>query len=88
MLIGRGIAEISAHASKRYKSTIEAIRYPELLEKAYFYKMHLPKENSQRKKFKFIFLYELHCKTENGYAKLMVGVREEAKFLQYCVTAG
>ena len=86
LLIGRGISEISAHASKSYKSTLAAIRLPELIENSYFYKMYLPKENAQKKKFKFIFLYELHCKIENGYAKVMVGVREEAKFLQYCVT--
>ena len=51
-------------------------------------KMHLPKTGTQTKRFKFIFTYELHVNIENlGLVKLTVGVRENAHFLQYCVTS-
>lgn len=48
--------------------------------------MHLPKNNKQKTVFKFIFLYELHSETAYGTSKIMIGVRNNAKFLQYCIT--
>ena len=86
-IIGDSIGEIAAHASKSLRSTTAALRLPDMISNAYFFKMHLPKNNKQRKKFKFIFIYELHSHLETGYAKLMVGVRSEGRFLQYCITA-
>ena len=88
VIIGDSINEIANHASKGYKSTLAALLLPEMIENAVYYRMHLPKNNQQRKKFRFIFIYELHCKTmKYGTVKIMVGVRENARFLQYSLTA-
>lgn len=84
---GKSIDEISAHASKRYESTAASLRLPTLIRNAAFHRMYIPKDNGQRKRFGFIFLYELHCNTKRfGIVKLTVGVREDTHFLQYCVT--
>ena len=84
---GKSIDEISAHASKHHDSTAAALRLPSLIKSARYHRMYIPKENGQRKKFGFIFLYELHCDTTRfGTVKLTVGVREDTHFLQYCVT--
>jgi len=86
-IIGDSIDEIAAHAAKSFASTKAALQLPKLINEARFFKMYLPKDNySQKKKFKFIFIYELHCPKEKGFTKIMVGVRESGKFLQYCIT--
>ena len=86
-IIGDSINEIANHASKGYKSTMAALKLPEMIANAGYYRMHLPKRNQQRKKFRFIFVYELHCPTkEYGLVKVMIGVRENARFLQYSLT--
>lgn len=87
-IVGDSINEIANHASKGYKSTLAALLLPEMIENAFYYRMLLPKNNQQRKKFRFIFVYELHCQTmEYGTVKVMIGVRENARFLQYSLTA-
>lgn len=85
-VIGDSVSEIATHAAKSQRSTIAALNLPNMIRDSRFFKMHLPKDNRQRKRFKFIFLYELHCPIENGYAKLTIGVRSEGRFLQYCIT--
>lgn len=85
-IIGNSIVEIAHHASKSKASTIAALNLRKILTKASFYKMRLPKNNKQTKTFHFIFMYELHGNTSYGTSKIMIGVRENAKFLQYCIT--
>ena len=86
-LTAKGINEISGHSAKSYKSTSAALRLPELIRNAGFWKMHLPKDNGQKHRFKFVFIYELHAKTDDlGTVKLMIGVRINALFLHYSVT--
>ncbi len=84
----RSIKETANHARLSYESTIVAMALPEMIKRAKFYRMYIPKENrNQSKVFKFIFLYELRVKVgRNRYAKLMVGVRERGNFLHYCIT--
>lgn len=87
-ITSRGINETSAHASKTLKSTMAALQLPALIHNAKFYRMHLPKENGQKYKMKFEFIYELHSKTENtGICKLLIGVRISAQFLHYSITS-
>lgn len=86
-IIGDSVVEIAEHASKSLASTKAALQLPKLINEARFFKMYLPKNNrSQKKIFKFIFIYELHCPKEKGFTKIMVGVRETGNFLQYCIT--
>lgn len=71
-------------------STAMALQLPYLIRNARFHRMTLPKENTmQKKKFQFIFMYELRAETRDGKeAKLTIGIKEiPLMFLQYCVTA-
>lgn len=87
-ITGNSISEIADKACLRYKSTLGAIYLPEMIKNARFFKMHLPKDNRQQTKMNFIFVYELHTKTEDfGVFKLIVGVRINAMFLHYSITA-
>lgn len=82
----RGISETAAHAAKSRKSTMAALELPEIIKNARFHKMHIPKDNGQRTRMKFEFIYELHSKTDYGNCKLIVGVRISSQFLHYSVT--
>ena len=86
----KSIEEIEQYAGLSAESTAVALQLPQLLKTVTYYRMTLPKENNkQKKKFQFIFVYELRSETKDGkQAKLLVGVREiPLKFLQYCITA-
>ena len=86
----KSIDEISEHAGISLDSTEMALQLPHLIKNARFYRMTLPKNNSlQKKKFQFIFMYELRAESRDGkQAKLTVGIKEiPLMFLQYCVTA-
>ena len=86
----RSIDEIVDKAGLSPESTKLALHLRQLIHKARFVRMTLPKDNkTQKKKFQFIFMYELQAETKDGKkAKILVGVREiPLKFLQYCITA-
>ena len=86
----KSIDEIDEHACMNAESTAMAMQLPKLIRKARFYRMTLPKDNSmQKKKFQFIFMYELRANTKDGkQAKITIGIKEgPLMFLQYCVTA-
>ena len=86
----KSIDEIDEHACMNAESTEMAMQLPKLIRKARFYRMTLPKDNSmQKKKFQFIFMYELRADTKDGkQAKITIGIKEvPLMFLQYCVTA-
>lgn len=86
----KSIDEIEEHAVISAESTAMALQLPYLIRHAKFHRMTLPKDNAmQKKKFQFIFMYELRSETKDGkQAKLTVGIKEiPLLFLQYCVTA-
>lgn len=80
------IKEIAFHASKSLASTAVALDLPYWLKIARFFKCTFPKKNRQQELFRFAFMYELHADTPHGVAKIMVGVRNNGRFLQYCIT--
>ena len=82
----RSIDETACHASKRYESTLAALRIEEALNKAVFVKRDVPKSKKQ-KKMKFTKIYELKSFLEDlGEVKIIVGERKNKKVIHYCIT--
>ena len=82
----RSIDETACHASKRYESTLAALRIEEALNKAVFVKRDVPKSKKQ-KKMKFTQIYELKSFLEDlGEVKIIVGERKNKKVIHYCIT--
>lgn len=88
LFISESIREIVYHARKDADSTVAAMCFPELLNKAVYIRSDLPKPGNQSKSFKFDVIYELHAKYAQGKtAKIMVGARRSGIHIQYCITA-
>lgn len=76
----RSIDETACHASKRYESTLAALRIEEALKNAVFVKRDVPKSQKQKKKMGFTKIYELKSFLEDlGEVKIIVGERKKQK---------
>jgi hypothetical protein len=88
LFISESIREIVFHAKKDADSTVAAMCFPELLNRAVYVRSDIPKPGNQRKGFKFDVIYELHAKYAQGKtAKVIVGARKSGLHVQYCITA-
>ncbi len=80
------IDETATRASKRYESTLAALRIVEALKNAVLVKSDLPHSNKQRK-MKFVKMYELKSELNRiGEVKIMVGERSRKQYVHYCIT--
>ena len=85
IVVRKSITEIATWASRRFESTVAAIDLENQLRIARFYAKTDPKPG-QKKRFKFISMYELHGTLNAKTTKIMVGVRNCGTYLQYCIT--
>ena len=68
------IVETAHHASKSESSTIAALNMPNIIAKAAKTNTDIPKNNSQKRRFRFSEMYELHVQMRYvGDIKLMIG---------------
>lgn len=82
------IGDSAIDLKKDADSTVAALCFPELLNRAVYVRSDIPKPGNQRKGFKFDVIYELHAKYAQGKtAKVIVGARKSGLHVQYCITA-
>ena len=86
-LNSEALYEIAYHASKSVKSTELALDYENLIKTAKFVRGDIPKDEKQRKRMQFEFVFELSAKSKGIKAKLIIGVKANKSFLQYSITA-
>lgn len=80
------IDETATRASRRYESTLAALRVVEALKKAMLVNTDTPHSNKQRK-MKFVKMYELKSVLNRiGEVKIMVGERSRKQYIHYCIT--
>ncbi len=86
-IVSNSVNEIAVRASKRYKSTLVALKVKEAIENAEFVKAGVPDTNSQKVKFRFkkVFILKGTLPKVGAY-KLVVGELKSKKVLQYCIT--
>ena len=85
----KGIIETAENSAVSKKSIVAALNVVELLKHSVFYKGDMPRSNSQKRKFDFVFIYVLKAKIEGfGIAKTVVGARvdPDIAFLEYSAT--
>lgn len=93
-VIQSSIDEIAFHASKSYKSSVMALNFETIAEKATVALIDLPKDGKQSKRFSMWITVIMECHIDGvGTAKLTIGdsvKKENGKsrhdFLAYCVT--
>lgn len=80
------IDETATRASRRYESTLAALRVVEALQKATLVKTDTPHSNKQRK-MEFTKFHELTTDLRNiGAVKIIVGERKNKRIIHYCIT--
>ena len=81
------IDETATRASRRYESTLAALRVVEALRNAKIVRYGNPHSQKQRK-MKFIKMYELQANLKGiGRVKIVVGERKTKRVLHYSITA-
>ncbi len=82
------IVETAHHASKSESSTIAALNMPNVIAKTTKTNTDIPKNNSQKRRFRFSEMYELHVQMRYvGDIKLMIGRQGRRNYVEYCITA-
>lgn len=80
------IDETATRASKRYESTLAALRLVEALKKATLERTDTPHSNKQ-KKMRFKKVHELQSYLSSiGKVKMIVGERNNGLIIHYCIT--
>lgn len=81
------IDETATRASRRYESTLAALRVVEALRDAKMVRSDTPRSEKQ-KKMRFIKMYELRANLKGiGNVKIIVGERKGKRILHYSITA-
>mgnify|MGYP003298757626 CR=1 FL=1 len=83
---GASIDETATRASRRYLSTLAALRLPEALKKAQIVNVDQTHSNKQRK-MGFVKIYILRTALQEiGNVKIVVGERKNKRIVHYCIT--
>ena len=86
-ILGKSINEICKWAAIREASVIAALNIDGVIANATYVNESEPHNNTQKKKFRAIKMYELHCVIKGfGTAKLMVAEQVTGTKITYCIT--
>ncbi|MBR3986370.1 MAG: hypothetical protein IKK04_04385 [Bacteroidales bacterium] len=85
-IIGNSISEIQKWSALSYQSTLAALDIKHQLKIAVFKAKSEPTPQ-QKKRFKFVVMYELKGFCNGKNTKIMVGAKQTGNHIQYCITA-